>query len=60
MPRMVNFESGWLDRQLDSASQRASELPQWLTRSNNRPSALSSVSQPSDQSPNNNNQNDHS
>ena len=34
MARIVNLESGWLNRQLDTASQRASELPQWLTRTN--------------------------
>ena len=36
MARVVNLESGWLTRQLDTASQRASELPQWLTRANDR------------------------
>lgn len=34
MAQNVKLESGWLSRQVDTASQRARELPQWLTRSN--------------------------
>jgi hypothetical protein len=34
MSRAVRLESGWLLRQLDSAHERASHLPNWLTRSN--------------------------
>jgi hypothetical protein len=33
MSRAVRLESGWLSRQLDSAHERASHLPNWLTRS---------------------------
>lgn len=33
MARAVRLESGWLSRQLDSAHERASHLPNWLTRS---------------------------
>jgi hypothetical protein len=32
MSRAVRLESGWLSRQLDSAHERASHLPNWLTR----------------------------
>jgi hypothetical protein len=32
MSRIVRLESGWLSRQLDSAHERASHLPNWLTR----------------------------
>lgn len=37
MANTVRLESGWLLRQLESAEQRASNLPFWLTQS--RPSA---------------------
>jgi hypothetical protein len=37
MANSVRLESGWLLRQLESAEQRASNLPYWLT-ANNPPS----------------------
>jgi hypothetical protein len=37
MSRVINLEQGWLFRQIDAAQARASQLPAWLTRSNDNP-----------------------
>lgn len=41
MANTVRLESGWLFRQLESAEQRASNLPFWLSQSKPSPSARS-------------------
>ena len=48
MANSVRLEAGWLLRQLESAEQRASNLPYWLT-SHNAPSR--SEQRSSDQPP---------
>lgn len=55
MARIVNLESGWLNRQLDAASQRASELPQWLTRTSVRDSRPQEPPQRTERPPDQNN-----
>lgn len=36
MARLVNLKTGWLARQLDSAEERASQYPAWLTSPHSR------------------------
>lgn len=36
LARAVQFEPGWLRRQVDAASRRAAEMPAWLTRSSEK------------------------
>src|SRR5262245_34706898 len=54
MTRVVRFESGWLARQIDSAQERASHYPTWLTNpqsgSQNRSSSSNSDSSDKDNS----------
>jgi len=46
MSRAARLESGWLSRQLDSAHERATQLPNWLKKpSSARQQSQSSNSQ---------------
>lgn len=41
MSRAVHLESGWLSRQLNSAQERANQLPNWLKRPSSQQQAQS-------------------
>ncbi len=45
MARIVNLTTGWLARQLDSAEERASQYPTWLTSPQSRSRGYTGVAE---------------